>query len=229
MRAFFLIFSMGVLLGGCAPRMDEIDSRLDNISNRTSALELKSGMPVGSDQELLRSKKIADVRTQVASLRNDNILLQGRIESLEQGIQSTGSRIDQEVAKLERKLRALKETKDTVTHMQGSDFEQEYELALKAHQDGDFDKAEKIFEVFMIKYPKSNLSDNALFWLGEGYFARKMHRSAIVKFQDLIEKFPKSDKRCEAMSRQIDSLTALSLKKEAEAFKRVHSAECKKN
>ena len=81
---------------------------------------------------------------------------------------------------------------------------------------------------FLLKYPTSSLSDNALFWLAEGFYTQKKYNTAVVKFQDLVEKFPKSDKRCDAMKRQVQCLTALDMKREAEAFKKVRSAECKR-
>lgn len=220
---------MGIGFCGCAQRLDEFDERIEDVRARMALLESKNGMPIGSDRELLESQKLADVRSQVATMRNDITVLNGRVESLEfenKNLVSRMNELQEEAAKHSKDAAQLHET--VVSASQSSDVEGDYNLALRAHQDGNFEKAEKLFDSFLIKYPKHSLSDRALFWMGEGYMARKQYKKAISKFQDLIDSFSKSSKRCEARDRQIAAFTQLGMTKEAGDFSEARSAECPK-
>jgi tol-pal system protein YbgF len=186
----------------------------------------------GSDRELLDGQRIADVRSQIAALRNDVTVLRGKMEAVEFENKNINQRMDQMALELEKKghdkpaeAKPAQKTDDTPRALSE---DEEYDAALRAHQEGDFDKSEKLFETFAKKHPKNNLAASALFWMGEGFMAKKAYRKAIVKFQDLIEKHPKSDKRCEAMNRQIVALKELKMDKEANAFVQLRASECPK-
>ncbi|WP_457669932.1 tol-pal system protein YbgF [Thiolapillus sp.] len=50
------------------------------------------------------------------------------------------------------------------------------------------------FKAFLIKYPQSDLADNALYWLGESYYVTQDNKSALASFDRLLKEFPDSDK-----------------------------------
>ncbi len=235
MRALFVFILLSVTLSfwGCAARLDDIDDKVTDLQKRAALLEQKSGMPIGSDRELLEGQRLADMRTQVAAIRNEITVFSGRLESIEFENKSLGSQVKElssQLASAEREIKALKggaapaAAASTDEELKGP--EADYNNALKAHQDGEFEKAEKLFSTFVYKYPRNDLTDNALFWMGEGFMARKMYKNAITKFQDLMDRFPKSDMKCEAMANQISCLKQLGMEKEAAAFTKVRSAEC---
>src|SRR4051812_1006950 len=91
-----VITTLGVLsiLSGCAARLDEYDERLESLQKRTATLEAKGGMPVGSDRELLEGQKIADVRSQVAAMRNELTVMSGKVEALEHDNKNLNQRVD---------------------------------------------------------------------------------------------------------------------------------------
>jgi len=238
MRAFLFLAS-SVLVSmtmGCAARLDEVDDRLSDLQKRTALLEQKSGMPIGSDRELLDAQRLADMRTQVAAIRNDLTVLTGKVESLEFENKNLSAQIRDLSLKTEvtqRELnQALKQGSAAAAAgepaLETSEADAQYNEALRLYQEGDFDKAEAAFNAFLSKHPKHSLSDNALFWLGEGYMARKMYKSAGAKFQDLIDNHPKSDMRCEAMTNQVKCLAELGMEKEAAAYSKVRDAQCQK-
>ena len=238
MRAFLFLASLALVTVnfGCAARLDEVDDRVADLQKRTALLEQKSGMPIGSDRELLDAQRLADMRTQVAAIRNELTVLSGKVESLEFENKNLSSQVREFGLKSEATQRelnqALKNQAPAATAapaIETSESEAQYNEALKYYQDGDFDKAETQFTAFLAKYPKHSLSDNALFWLGEGYMARKMYKSAAAKFQDLIDNHPKSDMRCEAMSNQVKCLSELGMEKEAAAYSKVRDSQCQKN
>ncbi len=233
MRAFLFLGTFSLLLTGCAQRFDDLEEKLDTVHKRTVALEAKTGAPLASDRELLAGQKLADIRSQVAAMRNDITVLNGRAEALEFENKNLNARIDQlqqeiKQSKAPKEEKAKDSEKTSESAPAASDPETEYTKALHAHQDGDYAKAEQLFNAFLKKYPKNSLAPSALYWMGDGYVQQKAYKKAITKFQDLIERFPKSDKRCDAMNQQILALTELGMKKEAKAFAQVQKSECPK-
>lgn len=232
---FFVVGILALKLSGCAQRLEEVDERVSSLQKRVAQVETKSSSTGTSDRELLDGQKMADIRSQIAALRNDVTVLRGKMEALEFENKNLNQRLDQVGLELERRPReAVSKTEEAKPAAKveepskGPTEDEEYDLALRAHQDGEFDKSEKLFETFVKRHPRSNLAASALFWMGEGFMAKKAYKKAIVKFQDLIEKHPKSDKRCEAMNRQITALKELKMDKEATAFVQLRASECQK-
>lgn len=238
MRAFLFLASLGLvsLQSGCAARLDDVDDRLSDLQKRTALLEQKSGMPIGSDRDLLDAQRLADMRTQVAALRNELTVLTGKVDALEfenknltAQLRDLGMRTETTQRELNQAMKNQAAAGEVGAGVDLPEVEKQYNEALKLYQDGDFDKAEAAFSAFLSKHPKHSMSDNALFWLGEGYMARKMYKSAAAKFQDLIDNHPKSDMRCEAMTNQVKCLAELGMEKEAAAYSKVRDAQCRKN
>jgi tol-pal system protein YbgF len=69
-----------------------------------------------------------------------------------------------------------------------------YNASLAAYKEGKFEESTRNFKDFLKKYPKSDLADNAHFWIGESYLALKQYEQAILAFQDVIKKYPKGNK-----------------------------------
>jgi len=78
----------------------------------------------------------------------------------------------------------------------------QYEATLKAYQQGKYEAAIAGFEGFLKKHPKSDLADNAQFWIGECYMALKQYEKAILAYQEVIKKYPKANKVPNALLRQ---------------------------
>jgi tol-pal system protein YbgF len=72
--------------------------------------------------------------------------------------------------------------------------EELYRLAKDAYDQRNFDAAKQYFEQFLTKFPKSNIADNARFWMGEVYFSEGWYQKAILEYQEVIEKYPKGNK-----------------------------------
>jgi len=84
-----------------------------------------------------------------------------------------------------------------------------YRQALKTFRDGEYKKARKQFEDFLRRYPDSDLSDNAQFWIAESFYKEGVYEDAILAYETLIRKFPKSDKVPGAMLKQAYSFQEL--------------------
>jgi tol-pal system protein YbgF len=69
-----------------------------------------------------------------------------------------------------------------------------YRSAKQAFDSADYEKARLGFGSFLKKYPKSENSDNAQFWIGETYYREKWYEKAILEYQKAIETYPKGNK-----------------------------------
>lgn len=77
-----------------------------------------------------------------------------------------------------------------------------YETTLATYHEGRYSDAITGFEDFLKSYPKSNLADNAQFWIGEAYMALKKYEHAIQAYQEVVTKFPEGNKVPNAMLKQ---------------------------
>ncbi|MBI2215199.1 MAG: tol-pal system protein YbgF [Acidobacteria bacterium] len=69
-----------------------------------------------------------------------------------------------------------------------------YQSAYRDYQRGNYDLARQGFGDFAQANPQSDLADNAVYWIGETWFAQKKHRDAIAQFDRVINDYPTSDK-----------------------------------
>jgi tol-pal system protein YbgF len=69
-----------------------------------------------------------------------------------------------------------------------------YNAAYRDYQRGNFDLAIEGFREFIEGNPRSDLADNAAYWLGESLFSQKKYRDAIEQFDSVVTRYPKSDK-----------------------------------
>jgi tol-pal system protein YbgF len=77
-----------------------------------------------------------------------------------------------------------------------------YETTLETYKKAQYDQALVGFKSFLEKYPKSDLADNAQFWVGECYMGLNQYEQAILAYQEVIKKYPKGNKVPNAMLRQ---------------------------
>ena len=88
-----------------------------------------------------------------------------------------------------------------------------YDLNLALFQEGSYDDAIDGFKSFLKEYPKSDLADNAQFWIGECYTALGEYERAILAYQEVIKKHPKGNKTPGAMLRQALAFNEINDKK----------------
>jgi tol-pal system protein YbgF len=69
-----------------------------------------------------------------------------------------------------------------------------YQAAYRDYQRGNYDLALSGFRDFMTRYPNSELTANAEYWIGESLYSQKKYSEAIEQFNGVVNKYPKSDK-----------------------------------
>jgi tol-pal system protein YbgF len=91
--------------------------------------------------------------------------------------------------------------------------------ALKA---GHHDQAVQIFRDLVRRFPDHDLADNAQYWLGECFYARKMFVEALPEFRQVVTRYPLGNKAPDALLKLAYCALALGeLEKGRELLKQV--------
>lgn len=69
--------------------------------------------------------------------------------------------------------------------------------------------AESTFEDFLQRYPRSELADNASYWIGEARLQQQDVRGALNAFQTTVERYPKGNKVPDALLKVGECLESL--------------------
>ncbi len=93
--------------------------------------------------------------------------------------------------------------------------EEMYEYALGLIKVGDTKKGREVLNAFAAKYPDHRLMQNVFYWKGETFYSEKDYESAILSFQDVIDKYPGGEKAPDSMLKQGLSFQALNDRKNA--------------
>jgi tol-pal system protein YbgF len=148
----------------------------------------------------LRTKALED-KEKISDERDKN--LEERLKGIEERLKGLDAKISQIASKqseIEGSLRA-KETSVEGKGVSGRAGDL-YKDAYETYQKGDYEGARRKFEAFLKQYPNTELSDNAQFWIGETYFAKKDYEKAILEYEKAIAKYPEGDKVPAALLKQ---------------------------
>jgi tol-pal system protein YbgF len=74
-----------------------------------------------------------------------------------------------------------------------------YDQAFQSLKDLRYADAAEKFQSFLDRYPNSDYSDNAQYWLGESYYVTRNYDIALTAFQELMDRFPDSPKVPDAL------------------------------
>ena len=90
-----------------------------------------------------------------------------------------------------------------VTTPAGESAPELYDRALnKIREEQDFTAGRELMEAFLKRYPENDLAVNAAYWIGETYYAEKNYEQAILKFEEIIQKYGDHPKVASAMLKQ---------------------------
>jgi tol-pal system protein YbgF len=74
------------------------------------------------------------------------------------------------------------------------DAASEYRAAVELVKAGKQDEAVAALRAFIVKHPRHDYADNAQYWLGEAFYARKDYARALTEFRAVIEVYPRGNK-----------------------------------
>ncbi|HEB72852.1 MAG TPA: tol-pal system protein YbgF [Nitrospirae bacterium] len=104
-----------------------------------------------------------------------------------------------------------KETKGRESRTPEGLYQQSYGFFLQ----GEYDKAISGFRGYLSRYPDTDLSDNAAYWIGEALYGKADYSGASKSFDDMAESFSASNKAPSALLESAKSLLQLDEKEEA--------------
>ncbi len=64
--------------------------------------------------------------------------------------------------------------------------------AFEEYKEGDLERAARHFQDFIVQYPRTSITDDALYFLGDIYFQRREYSVAALQFERLLGYFPSS-------------------------------------
>ncbi|MFT4247932.1 MAG: tol-pal system protein YbgF [Pseudomonas sp.] len=83
---------------------------------------------------------------------------------------------------------------DAGTPTASGDERSTYNVAFDALKNGKYDDASQLFLSFLELHPNGVYTPNALYWLGESYYATRNFPLAEAQFRDLVSRYPTHDK-----------------------------------
>ena len=69
-----------------------------------------------------------------------------------------------------------------------------YDQAFDALRNGNYAESARRFQAFLDQHPQGSYAPNALYWLGESYYATRNFELAQAQFRDLVARYPTHDK-----------------------------------
>ncbi len=74
-----------------------------------------------------------------------------------------------------------------------------YEKAKSLFDQGQIAESRRVFETLHRQYPRHDLADNALYWIGEGYYAQAQWLTSAQAFLRVAKEYPRGNKVPDAM------------------------------
>lgn len=94
----------------------------------------------------------------------------------------------------------------------------DYRSAVELVKSGKHDEAVTALRAFLKTYPRHDYADNAQYWLGESFYARKDYQQALTEFRATIETYPRGNKVPDALLKVGYCYSALGQKDKARAI-----------
>ncbi len=159
---------------------------------------------IGCANTELLEKRIARLEEENAALRRETTDINIKLEETNNILYVMQDKITEQAKSIEElrnsnSIKSMKEKPITPAKVHATDdAEKLYRSSLDLLNSGKVDAAEQGFRDFLEKYPEHPYADNAQYWLGECYYARKDYNSAITEFNLVLTNYSHGDKICDA-------------------------------
>ena len=193
----------------------QTDLRLQLESLKSDVRILSTGLDEYKDFAKRPSKDVERIREDVIlrtrvleekgkMLEEKNRGLEEKIRAMEDRLKGMEGKVDLVASRQAEVEKVATTAKEAVPEVKGSatGMGELYKDAYESYQKGDNEGARRKFEAFLKQYPNTDLSDNAQFWIGETYFAKRDYERAILEYEKVIAKYPEGDKVPAAMLKQ---------------------------
>ncbi|HEY2323204.1 MAG TPA: tol-pal system protein YbgF [Thermoanaerobaculia bacterium] len=212
MRRLIPFALLALFATACASTSDvqKLQSEINDLQDQVA--QLKRTASSKEDVQNVNTK----IAEQTETLLKSNATLVTKVGSIEdrmnntQGsVEQTNYRVDHMVQQLTQAQHDVEELRGAVARLaappapihevnvtadNGETPAMTYQNAYRDYQTGNYDLAISGFKDYIQKYPDSDLSDNAAYWIGESLYSQKKYRESIVQFDSVVNDFPKSEK-----------------------------------
>lgn len=208
---------------------------LDEVQRLRRAVEEHMATP---QVDAALSERLAQLGARMDQNESDLGLLKGRVGGLEDAVQHLDSGEEEgseresetlrdEVAKLSAQVEIL--SRQLGDHLAAppssppvaaaeapavppaapADPKKLYDEAYGLLKQGNYADSQNLFREYIRLYPDTPLTDNAYFWIGEGYYDQGQYEQAILLYDKVVQNFPQGDKLVSALLKQAFAFDAI--------------------
>lgn len=215
---------MGAALSGCVTSQDieglnqqlaDVQRQMLQLQMQSSSKEEVAGLEQTVSQRMDRLlKSEADMQLELQELSQQIEQLQALLEDTNYRL----SEVSQQIAATQQRMRAPSaggEEEDDRPAPQGAeespgggtpppglgagDPRTLYETAYNDYLRGNYELAILGFRQYLQSFPDTDLSDNAVYWIGECFYSQGEHARAIQEYDNVLNRYPRSDKTAAAL------------------------------
>jgi tol-pal system protein YbgF len=208
MSRILTVIGAAALLGSCADfggpiggngpinpqeqRLQSLETRLGDVTRRLEALT-----------QATASQGVSKLEAEVRGLRGEVERMRFELENSERRSRELYQDLDKRLTRVENEGRARLSMEPRIAAPPPVPPSQEEEAAYTAVfeqlRSGKYDESIAGFKDMLEKWPQGRYADNAWYWLGESYYARKDYDAALTSFRSLLGQFPTSPKAPDAL------------------------------
>lgn len=171
-----LLINMQQKVNTIAEASAAMSKKIDIIENKVSAITRNQADAGQNKENLVLSLQF--IKEELNALKNKINTINDRLMNMPQGIPSTEETGGEEVPQDS----SIQSPENTYYTAYSDYIKKNYQLAVEG------------FNQFLKLYPRNGLADNALYWIGECYYAQKMYQEAVTTFTNLLENYSDGDK-----------------------------------
>jgi tol-pal system protein YbgF len=215
-KAGVFLLAFIVLLSGCATRWQvdgfrkELEESNQRLEDRVAQLD-----SLLREQMELTSRLRADLSSTLGGMDERMGIVESKLEDLGHRFPELSQKID--LVKQQVSKKDTGQASDTGKALINVDPKRLYDAAYLDLTKGKYDLAVTGFSNYLQYFPETELADNAQYWLGECYYAKKNYTRAAVEFHKVLENYSTGDKVPSALYKL--GLSLLELKSVGQANK----------
>jgi tol-pal system protein YbgF len=208
---FAALLWAGTLLG-CVSQSDlkSLHGKLEDLE--VEILELRKSNATGAEVNAVGTSlatRIDQLSTAEQGLASEIVSLRAEVEQLEAKLDDTHFRLAQllqQIAATQQELQTLRAAAaeprrpaPPALPRASNDPQTVYDTAYADYSRGNLDLAVVGFRQFLELEPRAELTDNALYWLGECFYRQAKFNKAIDQFDQVLTRFPNGDRVASAL------------------------------
>jgi tol-pal system protein YbgF len=214
LRSRWIVAVAAASLAGCVSStdIDGLRAQLTELQRQVHLLQTEgsSKQEVAELQATIKQqtdgllKAEADMRADLGNLSGQLGELQGQLEDTNYRI----AQLSQQIASAGQDLKAMRNAaapgepgavEPAPAGGATQDPETLYQSAYSDYLRGAYDLALLGFRQYLESFPETDLTDNAVYWIGECFYRQQRYPQAIAEYDRVLERWPRSDKTASAL------------------------------